>query len=311
MSRFKTSTIVAGTILGFLLLSLACSIAYLRLDKEHVFHEVRGTYKDSVTLEAWESELSRTRRLQLRNREGHTVTDIYFRRPFELDPDYKILLSYAGAGTKDKILEFIPDRSDAVLVSVQYPYASPDSLLERLRWPRHVRTAAFRTVAGGMLALDFLDEDEQLDIDRIVVVGVSVGVPFATVHAALDERIPTVLLIHGGGDLPAQVRATQEPRWLAVPSSIMADILFDSFEPLHYVDRITPREVVIIAARRETMLPAASVEGLYARAREPKQLIWTESDHVRSRSEDVIDQIVWQIDQYLESKGAVESDPEN
>jgi hypothetical protein len=151
-----------------------------------------------------------------------------------------------------------------------------------------------------MLALSFLDEEEDLDIDQLTVIGVSVGVPFATMHGALDERVPTVVLIHGGGDLPAQVRAIAEPRWIATPAGVMAAILFHTFEPLRYVDRISPRKLVMIAARHDTMLPHETIEKLYARAGEPKQMIWTESGHVRSKDTDLIADIVRQIDRYLE-----------
>jgi len=291
---------VAGVALGLILLSLAFAGAYLRLDKDNVFLEVRGTYQDTVTLESRESGQSRTRLLQLRNHRGDGVTEVYFRRPVELDPDYRILLTYAGAKTRDRILTLIPDRSDLVLVCVQYPYDSPDGLLEHLRWPHHIRQAAFRTVAGGMLALSFLDRGERLELERLVVIGVSVGVPFATIHGALDERVPTVVLIHGGGDLPAQARAVAEPRWLATPASVMATILFHTFEPLRYVDRIAPRKLVMVAARDDKMLPVETVEKLYARAREPKEMIWTESAHVRSRDTVLIADIIRKIDRYLE-----------
>jgi len=291
---------VAGVALGLILLSLAFASAYHRLDKEDVFREVRGTYQDFVTLDSWESAHSRFQLLQLRNHRGDAVTNVYFRRPLELDPHHRIYLIYAGAKTRDKILTLIPERSDLVLVSVQYPYDSPDGLLEHLRWPHHIRQAAFRTVAGGMLALSFLRVEEDLDIDRLTSIGVSVGVPFATLHGALDERVPTVVLIHGGGDLPAQARAVAEPRWLATPAGVMAAILFHTFEPLRYVDRITPRKLVMIAARDDKLLPIDTIKILYARAREPKEMIWTESGHVRSKDTELIADIVRQIDRYLE-----------
>ena len=290
----------AGVALGLILLSLAFASAYLRLDKEHVFRDVRGTYQDFVTLDSWESAHARVRLLQLRNHRGDAVTNVNFRRPLELDPHYRIFLVYAGAKTRDKILTLIPERSDLVLVSVQYPYDSPDGPLEYLRWPHHIRQAAFRTVAGGMLALSFLQMEEHLDIDRLTIIGVSVGVPFATMHGALDERVPTVVLIHGGGDLPAQARAVAKPRWLATPASVMAAILFHTFEPLRYVVRIAPRKLVMIAARDDKIFPIETVKILYARAREPKEMIWTESGHVRSKDTDLIADIVRQIDRYLE-----------
>jgi len=48
------------------------------------------------------------------------------------------------------------------------------------------------------------------------------------------------------------------------------------------------------------MLPLETVEKLYARAREPKEMIWTDSGHVRSKDSDLIADIVRQIDRYLE-----------
>ncbi len=304
MGRMRRGRI-AGLVLGLVVSALAGAIAYLRFDKKHVFFDVRGEYGRAATLDAWSSSQSKTRLIRLRNRDGEVVTDAFLRRPLQLDPTYRIVVIYAGAKTRDRILTLVPEQADLVLVSVQYPYRSPETPGEYLRWPGAIRAAAFRTVAGGMLALDFLRADEGLDLRRVTVVGVSVGVPFATMHGALDERVPTVMLIHGGGDLAAQVRATHEPRWLAVPAGMLASVLFYSFEPLRYVDRIAPRRLVMVAARGETMLPAGTVEALYAKAREPKKLIWTESDHVRSRDTDVVAQIIEQIDRYLASGGSV------
>ena len=300
MHWLRRNLSVASIAFGLILLCLAFAAAYLRLDKDNVFFEVRGTYQDAVTLESRQSGQSQIRLLQLRNHRGDAVADVYFRRPFELDPHYRILLTYAGAKTRDKILALIPERSDLVLVCVQYPYDSPDGLLEHLRWPHHIRQAAFRTVAGGMLALSFLHREERLEIDRLVILGVSVGVPFATIHGALDERVPTVVLVHGGGDLPAQARAVAEPRWLASPASMMTAILFHTFEPLRYVDRIAPRKLVMIAARDDKILPIETVKSLYARAREPKKMIWTDSGHVRSKDTVLIADIIGKIDRYLE-----------
>jgi fermentation-respiration switch protein FrsA (DUF1100 family) len=112
--------------------------------------------------------------------------------------------------------------------------------------------------------------------------------------------VPTVVLVHGGGDLPAQARAVAEPRWLASPASVLAAILFHTFEPLRYVDRIAPRKLVMIAARDDKILPVETVKNLYARAREPKKMIWTESGHVRSKDTVLIADIIGKIDRYLE-----------
>ena len=289
-----------GAGLGLMLLALVFVGAYLRLDKEHVFYEARGTYRDVVTLESWESDRSSVRLLELRNERGDAVANAYFRRPFELDPDYRVVVTYAGAKTRKRILTLVPDRSDVVLVGMQYPYESRKGFLHHLRWPHDVRQAVFRTVAGGMLAVSFLQKEEKLNIERLVVVGVSVGGPFATMHGALDERVPTVVLIHAGGNLPAQILAAAKRRWLAGIAAALAAIFFDTFEPLHYIDRIAPRRLIMIAAREDMLLPVENVEELYANAGEPKEIIWTESGHVRSKDKNLITDIIGRLEQYLE-----------
>ncbi len=56
----------------------------------------------------------------------------------------------------------------------------------------------------------------------------------------------------------------------------------------------------MVAARHDTMLPLETIEKLYARAGEPKEMIWTESGHVRSKETDLIADIVRKIGRYLE-----------
>lgn len=293
------------------LLACTAAAAYLVLDKDPVFYETKGVFDSAMVRDTWETRIGAVRLTGLRNQAGEVLADALIRRPAELDPAYRIWVVYAGAKTGRRILDLVPERPDVVLVGMQYSYESPEGVIEHLRWPYDIRAAVFRSVAGGMLALDLLERGEQLDLERVVVVGISVGVPFATMLAALDERVPKVMLIHGGGDLAAQVRATQEPRWLALPSSLVARLLFHSFEPLNYVHRITPRELVVIAARDETMLPKSSTEKLYARAGEPKRLIWTESDHVRSRESQTIERIVREIDRYMNETAERNSSPDS
>ncbi len=300
LRRIKRIVKGTGVTLGLILLLMAAVAAYFRLDREHVFYEVRGTFKNAVILDSWTTEQSTVRFVELRNHRGEGVTTAYVRRPIELDPDYRIVVIYAGAKTREKILELIPDTPDLVLVSMQYAYESPESFLEHVLWPISVREAAFRTVAGGMLALSFIDGQEALDIERVSVIGVSVGVPFAVIHGALDERVPALVLIHGGGNLPAQVYAAARRRWLVGPAVAVTAIFFDSFEPMRYIDRIAPRKLIMIAARDDSLLPVENVEQLFAKAGEPKELFWTDSGHVRSSDIDLITDIIGHLDRYLE-----------
>ncbi len=53
---------------------------------------------------------------------------------------------------------------------------------------------------------------------------------------------------------------------------------------------------MMIATRNDPFFPVQSVEKLYARAAEPKEIIWTETQHVRSRKSDLVDEILTQIE---------------
>ena len=226
------------------------------------------------------------------------MTTAYIRRPLSLSEDYRILLSYAGLKTGKRILNLLPEQPDRVLVAVQYPYTRPQHLIDYLRWPYDIRRFGYRTVAGGMLAVSFLSETERLDTERLTVIGASLGTAFAALHGALDERVPRIVLAHGGGDFPFVVRTIEQRRgrpWLGALKALIVSALVGTFDPIHYVDRISPRELIMIATRNDKYYPVESVEVIYRRAREPKTIIWTETSHVSFRRREVLNRFVRRI----------------
>ena len=297
-----------GALAALGLVLLTATAAYWRQDKTAVFYEVRGNYDGFDVVDSWTTERSGVRLIALRNDRGEAVSTALVRRPLALDPEYKIILTYAGWKTGRRMLELIPERPDVVLVAMQYPYESPRGLLAHLRAPWDLRRAAFRTVAGGMLAVSFLQQDEALDLDRLTLIGASLGSFFAPIHGGLDERVPIVLVIHGGGDLPALVRTNLRQRHLAVPAGLAAEVIVHSFDPIHFAGRIAPRRFVMISSRNDTSFPVATAQKLYDSAGEPKEIIWTETEHVRSRRRDLVADTVRQIDLYLTGRSR-ESEP--
>ncbi len=286
--------------------------AFLRLDKTHVFYRVRGEYRGIEVLETWPTALSTVRRVELENHRGEAPATALVRRPHELAGGYKIVLVYAGVKTREKILELIPERPDVVLVAPQYPRVDAKGVWRSLQVPGAVRRAAFRTVAGGLLATRFLEQTEGLDLSRLTVIGSSIGTAFAALHGALDERVPRVVLIHGGGDFPKVIRYMERHRgrrWSGEAKALLAELVADTFDPLHWVPRISPRELILIGARDDTYFPAASTLELYARAGEPRTLIWMDSAHVRSRQSETVERILELVDERLEAGGATRSAP--
>lgn len=297
--KMRRAARVLGVIFIATIAVLAAVGIYCRQDKTDVFLEVRGTYAGYDVVRAWNTDQSMVRLIRLNNHRGEAVTTAFVRRPLQLHSTYYIILTYAGAKTGEKILTLIPERPDLVLLAVQYPYTSPKSLPAYVRLGYDMRRAGFRSVAGGMLAVSFLEQEERLDPERLTVVGSSVGSIFATIHGGLDQRVPILLVIHGGGNLPALISRNVKQRWLAAPARLAAEIVAYSFDPIHFAPRVSPRKFVMISSRNDPYFPTESAQALYDSANDPKQIFWTRTEHVRSKPSDLVDEIVHQIELYL------------
>jgi dienelactone hydrolase len=240
------------------------------------------------------------------NDRGEAVASAWLRRAETLPVGYRALLVYAGRKTGRKILDLLPARDDIVLVAIQYPYESPRTLGAKLRFPVDARRAAFRAVAGGLLAVSLLERDEGIDPARVAVVGSSLGSAFAVPHAALDRRVGRLVIVHGGGDLPLVVRELEAARGRPVRARVYAAatwLLAAPFEPLRYVAEVAPRETIVVGARTDRTFPAASTQALFDAALEPKRLLWTTGAHVRSAPGVELDEVVRVLDGLLEAPG--------
>jgi hypothetical protein len=297
--RLRRAAVVTG---GSLLVLFAALVVYLRADKTHAFYAARGTYAGARVLAEWRLGDARCRWIELRNHRGEAVATAYVRAPGIRPPRPRILLTYAGEKTGRTMLELIPQRPDLVLVAVQYPYERPRGL-RYLRWPYDVRRAVFRTVAGGMLAVSFLAEDERLPVDRLTVLGASLGTSFAVIHGALDPRVESVMVVHGGGDLTGvlwDIERREGRSWRAPLVAGLGAVLVESFDPLRYVDRIAPRPFWLLASRQDRYFPVSSVQALYDRAGEPKRLQWTDTEHVGAKKTSLVAEIVRQVEIHLD-----------
>lgn len=287
----------------------ACGIAgleiffwYLNLDKTRVFFDVAGQLGRVETTAARETDTSSIRQLKFYNDRGEYLVDCLYRRPKRLTPNYRVLVMYAGVTTKEAVLDLIPEWPDIVICAIQYPYERPRTVSEYFRWPCTVRTAAYQVVGGGMLATTFLIEREKLEAGRMTVVGASLGSIFGGIHGSLDARIPRTLIVHGGGNFRAITLAyprLREKGWPVPVCAWLGDRLFGAFDPLRYVDRISPRELIILATRNDQYFPPESPQSLYDRAKEPRKIFWRETAHLQSKKTEVLDAILNSLRGYL------------
>lgn len=299
--------VIIGLLCGVAIVAVVV-IVFARLlpsDATQNIRELRGRFGAASVMDMRRDPQSIIRRVALRNDRDDVLTTAWVRRPVLLRPDYRIVMTYAGADTGDAILRLIPPSDDLVLVAVQYPWRPPHTLIGRVRAIYDIRQAAYRTVAGGMLAVDEMAYVEHLDTARIVLIGASLGSIFATIHGAIDPRVRRVVLVHGGASLQDTLEASARrlPGWIRSPLARVACVAIDTFDPAHYVARIAPRHLLVIAARDDWRFPPRAVMAFFKLARQPKDLRWTKTPHVGARSPRVVDAVIAEMNAYLRDEG--------
>jgi dienelactone hydrolase len=190
-----------------------------------------------------------------------------------------------------KAVQFIPDAGGMIVAALSYPYAGeprPDAL-EFVKDIPNIRQAFLDTPPAIMLALDYLLTQPDVDPTWIELVGVSLGGPFVTIAAALDQRISRVWVVHGsaGSYGPLEVSMRREipvPGVRHVAAALSALIINPSMAPEHWAHRVAPRPFVMVNARADERMPRELVERLFDGAREPKKMVWLQGGHVRSNA---------------------------
>lgn len=200
-----------------------------------------------------------------------------------------VALLLGGRETGREAAKLIPDTRGTVVAALSYPYAGPHRVrgLGALRHVPAMRQAVFDTPPAVMLAADYLLAQPGVDSAALDGVGVSLGVPFMTIAAAMDRRIGRVWAIHGSAGAYEPIehnlrRQIGNPimrgmvAWFASRA-----VLGDELAPEHWVGRIAPRPFVMINAADDERMPRRLVERLFASAREPKSETWLPGGHVR------------------------------
>ncbi len=210
-----------------------------------------------------------------------------------------VLIVLGGHRTGSDAVELFGHVGNRAVVALDYPYDGPEKVKGIVAIARTIplaRQAFLDTPPAVSLVIDWLTEQSWVDSEQVILVGASLGVPFAAASAARDKRITGALLVHGAADnrlwIETQIARRSDHRLLHKPVSTIFHWLAygPTFDTAMNVAAIAPRPVLIIGARNDERTPAGQIEALFAAAREPKSLRWTEGRHIEpGRSEIIAD----------------------
>jgi len=224
----------------------------------------------------------RLHELHFVDEEGGELSAI-LREPAAAGPPRAAVLLVAGRETGRDAAAVIEGPLDEIVLALEYPAELPEelsigALLQELP---AIRRTALRMPGLLRGAGHWLAAQESVDRERIVLVGVSYGVPFAA-PAAADPIFRGVALYHGGADLALLLRTNLpiENRFLRSVVSRFGALLLRDLEPARFAGAIAPRPLLLINAEFDDMVPRASAERLLDEARPPVRQIWLPHGHL-------------------------------
>jgi pimeloyl-ACP methyl ester carboxylesterase len=215
---------------------------------------------------------------------------------------YPAALLVGGMRTGRKTVDVPLKTENLVLASVDYPYDGPQ-WPQGWQWVRYLiplRRGFLETPPALLLAAQYLYTRDDVDPERVSIIGVSLGVPFAAAAAATDRRLSGAALLHGGADIRRMAYyayADEGSRWVMNGLAIVTAWLMAPLEPAKYAGAIAPRPTLVVNATDDQRVDPQSGDRLQRAVRQPKRVIWHESGHVhRSETEIVVELMEMSLD---------------
>lgn len=283
-------------------------LAWLLRDSEPYFAERHGALAAVLDVRTARTGGTLEETVRLRSTSGLEVS-LAIRTPIDDEapaepgasvakrPLYLILGGHVrgmGAGA------LVGETRGAVLAALEYPYEGDHRAkgLAVVKQVPAIRNAIWDTPPAVRLALDHLLTRPDVDPSRVELVGASFGVVFATVAAALDDRVTRLWLAHGGGrpftlldhGLKDEIPITP----LRYPVSLLAHVIASGprFAPERWVGRVAPRPVVMLNGLDDERIPRETVDVLWHSAQQPKQMVWLSGPHVQGNRPEVLQALV-------------------
>ncbi len=110
--------------------------------------------------------------------------------------------------------------------------------------------------------LDYCATRNDIDMQRIGYMGVSMGAIMGGVLCGVDDRIDAAALILGGS------------------FKGMFPIALDRIDPAQYIASFAPRPLLMLNGKQDPIVPPAAAQRLYDAAKDPKRIVWYDTGHI-------------------------------
>ncbi len=141
---------------------------------------------------------------------------------------------------------------------------------------RHTEMVLRHGIIDIRRAIDWLAEGNGGNSNRIGVLGISMGATVAALALEVDPRISSAAIVLGGGDIAAILATSREDRVVRFREGVMRakGMGLDQFleeatrrmcpvDPLRYASRAAPKNILMVKARFDRVIPAPCSEKLW------------------------------------------------
>jgi dienelactone hydrolase len=221
---------------------------------------------------------------------NNTVWAEYYRPkgkgPF---PGVLVLDILAGDQELSRIISRQLAQDGIAALFVQMPYYGPRRTPkgQRLLMPNidHSLAAIGQTVCDCRCAAAWLETRPEVDPKQLGILGTSLGSFMGALTAAMEPRLGRVVLLLGGGGLvdafydhPKAKPYTDIANLLGLTKEKLHKLIAPA-DPLTYAASLKQRQLLMIAASRDDIVPPQAAKTLWEASGKPK-IIWLDSTHV-------------------------------
>lgn len=198
-----------------------------------------------------------------------------------------------GFDTGRRAANLVPEGASAVVISPEYPEIALET--EALADLERVRQLSLEHVARLLLCLEYLVSREDVDPDRLAIIGVSFGGFYAPAAAASDTRFQNVALMYAGADLSLLAGLQLEEEIPAPAATLVGEILalhLNPIEPIRWIGRIAPRPILFVNGLDDERIPRRSVTRLQRAAGSPIDRVWLPTGHLEPGARGLAQELV-------------------
>ncbi|MGQ9691163.1 MAG: alpha/beta hydrolase family protein [Thermoproteota archaeon] len=156
-----------------------------------------------------------------------------------------------------------------------------------------------KTVVDNRLAIDIAFRGDWVEEGKLILAGVSMGGILGGVIAGVDDRVSGAVLYVPGGDLMGIISNSKVEMLVEIrrriPSFALSLIkpMLASVDPINYIDRISPRPLLIQLGKYDDIVPFENGMKLFEKAKEPKKLVVHDSGHALPLENAIEETINW------------------